>query len=343
MARLFVIHSTLRAPQFHGADWCFDCRVAPDFYQREGRTLLRSMRARLLAPLPFEVAIGALLAWRGLWAQALCVEIAVHIASPFYHTAVLRAKAKQAWQYAIFDEPPASSVVASLNPRKLADYDRRWLEWTLHGAMALSVVLLAFAFTQPNAMRHLNRLLLVPCVGLYAWPGLSLAKRAVVDWRVSITPAVHPELFTEWQDAGRRLFLMMCDYLRALTVTFLLGWSVMQAWPDLWKWRLYVFLGPCLAVALCGAIPLFLAERHFVTLARNLKTVTTRWRPAPAPPPEGRFYLAGRLCFEREEEKVIVRGPRGLALNAASRRTRIYAAYLAGWPAMAAVIVIWRG
>ena len=337
--RIYLVRSALGGPRFHGPDWCFDCRVPPGFYEREGRDIMRTLRIRILAPLPFEAAIGAVLWWGGHWIAALAVQAFVYIAAPFYHAAVFRGQARRAWQYAIFEEPPASGVAVSLSPRRLADYSQPWLERTLTGAITVSLILLAVAFTHPDPHENLTTMVFGPCVALYACLGLALLKRAIVSWRISVTPAVQPELFTEWQDSCRRLFAMMCDYLRTETVSALLAWSVLQAWPTLWHWRSYVMLAPLLSVCLLGAIPLFLAERRLLPLTRNLKAVTSRWRPSAAPPPEGRFYLLGRVCSDPEEDQVLVRGPRGMALNTASRRTRLYVAYLAGWPALVVVML----
>jgi hypothetical protein len=183
----------------------------------------------------------------------------------------------------------------------------------------------------------------VPLFTLYLELGLLLTKRALAEWRVSVTPNVNPERFIEWQDAGRRYFIFLCDYVRINMIAFRLIWAALQAWPTGWSGR--PRLAPLVAVGaivvwLPATVALLRLSGRFVALARTLKSEMAGWRPAPARPPEGVFHLRGRLCFEPEEPKVLVAGPRGLALNASSQKTRIYLAYLAGWPAMAAVLVI---
>jgi hypothetical protein len=340
IAKFWIVRKILSAPRFHGPDWCFDCRVPAGFYDREGREMMHSLYYRIFAPMAIEAVAGAVLWWQNRFFAAFIALGVLYILNPFYYTVLLRGRARWAWKFAIYDQPPVSSVAVAMHRRTLAEFQYSWLVWVLRAGLATGLALVAIAVIRSGAGRAL---ILVPLFTLYLELGLLLTKRALAEWRVSVTPNVNPERFIEWQDAGRRYFIFLCDYMRINMIAFLLIWAALQAWPTGWSGR--PRLAPLVAVGaivvwLPATVALLRLSGRFVALARTLKSEMAGWRPAPARPPEGVFHLRGRLCFEPEEPKVLVAGPRGLALNASSQKTRIYLAYLAGWPAMAAVLVI---
>jgi hypothetical protein len=340
--RLFGVRHVLRAPRFYGPDWCCDCRVAPGFYENEGRALMRSLQARVLMPLVVEAALGMLLWSQGRFLAAGAMEASAAAAAYLFHLSLLRGVAWRAWRYAVPVPDPVSSLAVSLRQRKIADYQRPWLEWTLRGAVGVVLVLLGVALARPDAGENVARLVGLPGVTLYAVLGLMLAKHAAAAWRVFGTPAVSPEQFMEVQDAARRHLALVCDYLRAVVLTPLLCWVALQGFPGLRAARLYLLVGPLAAVALVGLAPLVQSERQLVKLGRNLRTPLDRYRPVAATPPEGSFYLVGRLCFRPGETAMLMRGPGGLALNGSSLRTRAWLVYGAGWIVIGVAMVAWK-
>jgi hypothetical protein len=340
VAKFWIVRRTLAAPRFHGPDWCFDCRVPDGFYLREGREMLRSLRYRIYLPMAVEAIAGAVLWWQHQWLAAFIALGVLYVLNPFYYTALLRGRARWAWKFAVYDQPPVSSVAVAMHRRTLAEFQYPWLQWTLRVALAAALLLLAAVWMRSGFSRGR---IVGPTLVLYAELGILLIKRALVEWRVSVTPSVNPERFIEWQDAGRRYFVFLCDYVRVLIVAGLLCWSLAQAWPPDWQWRptrLHFLAAAAVIVWLPATIHLFRLQARFVALARTLKVEMAGWRPAQASPPEGVFHLFGRLCFEPEEPKALVRGPRGLALNASSKKARIYLAYLAGWSAMGTILLV---
>lgn len=331
--RLFQTRQVMAAPRFHGADWFVDYRVGVDFYRREGRAMMRQLRMRILAPMAAEAVVGGLLMWRGLWLAALLAQGAAVVVNLFYYAMVLRRIARQAIPFAIVDESAVSKLAVSLEARKVADYSTAWLDWTLRAMIGAGVILLAMAAARPY--RDLTRVILIPGIVLYLWAGLILAKRALVAWRITATPAVNPERFREWQETGRRAYIAWCDYVRGMAATFLLCWAVLQAGGHTFAWRLWGFAVPLVAVVLGGMAPVVRRMQRFQDMAHGLKTEIGRWRPGPPLPLEGTFYLEGWVCKEPEEPAVFLRGPNGVALNVGSPRTRIWLAYAAGWLAIA--------
>lgn len=333
--RLYGLRSLSRIPMFHGREWFFDVLVGEDFYGGLGAAVLREYRLRLLIPYGIEAMIAALFFAIGKPFWAFLLQVPAAILAGFYVTGLARRFAKRAWAFSIDQDAQPLRLTASLVPRTATGYRRPMLDRTLNGLTILALAALAWAISRhPLDWAEL----LGPTFVLYAQLGVRLAKRSVIDWRVSPVPAEGAQQVLAWHDEARRLLLAMFDWIRIFSV-YLLSWmSIMplaaESWA-LWRYRDFTLGWPLMGIWLLMMVDLHRRRRRYVDSARVLRNAGLR--PAPLEPlPDGRL-----LCYRREHPSAIIRTSRGYALNAANPRTQMYFAYAAGWVAL--IVTTTRG
>jgi hypothetical protein len=111
-------------------------------------------------------------------------------------------------------EEPNTSIVASLERRRLRDYTNNKFEWILAFVLLTSVAWLIRDYHQSSEYQNVRALFGVPAVLLYLQLGLFLVKLIIVRWR-SPVPRLAANEHIEARERTRRHYLAICDVYRA--------------------------------------------------------------------------------------------------------------------------------
>jgi hypothetical protein len=234
------------------------------------------------------------------------------------------------------DEKRATALVQlSMSPRRLRDHTNPWVElavvlpillalWLARGAHAVA----GEPWVTWDAGAWLRSIDHVMVWILYLEAGLLFLKVVFVRWRMPL-PLARTEDFRRWRTAWLSYYLRLFDGARlllALALVSVIFWLTRGRG-----------LGTSLAIAFGIALFGFAAdqrsqERRLSAIAREAKPHELL-REFPAPRlAEGRFL--GLFCLSSGNPGVLLRSPRGLALNLAHPTTYAWASYLMGLVAL---------
>jgi len=334
--RLYSFGRRWKLPAYRGDDWFFNLHVGPGFYHGAGRGILRRHRLWLCVPFAVELAALAAILRFGELRQLIYLMLGMMVLVIGGHAFALRAAQREARPFAIGGESaPAAAVVLSLKPRQLADYTNRRLDIVLGLVTMVCLAWLARRYASAGGELSLGDVFGMPFLLIYLQVGMALIKRALVAWRTP-APREGAEEYLAWRDYVRRFLLTRCDAFRVLWTVCLVGWAVRQSAAEPWEESpTRTILAIALAACLAGFTVWMIQATHtFLAQAR-------RARPVKLAQLESGEGHSGRVVWYRSGNPImLVRGVRGYALNLASARTQVGAAYLAGLVAIWVLVVV---
>jgi hypothetical protein len=224
-------------------------------------------------------------------------------------------------------DKPVSSVTLSLAPRTLRGYTTPWMEATVAISLLAWLAWLSYASTASPDWRPLRQLWIITAFALYVQFGLVLLKIGLVRAR-AVAPAENAEAYLLWRESLRRLSTALCDYMR-LGLTFLLLPVALAFLIDRDKGHTIAPLTFVFALVVAPFMAWFEWRRRqqHLRVARETKPTGFLVRPDAA--------NLGVVCFRPALPALLLKGPRGYALNLASVSAMTAGLYLAGCAALA--------
>jgi hypothetical protein len=314
-----------KSPFLNGPGWCFGVQVPPDFFERAGRSILAWYRLRLFIPWVVELPLWAALLVTGHKLAILPTVAVIILLTRVNYYADRKAAEDKARRFEIpGTSQPVSSVALSLQPRTLGAYTNPWIEAPIVLALIGSAAWLIYRYTVLGDWHPLRGLLALTLTVIYFQIGLLLLKRGFVRAR-SVAPADNAEQYLMWRESLRRLSTAICDYMRLLVV-FLPLTADLASVTDHWEG----------SAAQTGTL-IFTLGFSFIVLWHEWRIRQRHLKVAGAAKPTGYLVLpdmddAGRLvCFRPSLPMLLLKGPKGYALNLASAPVKTAGLYLAGY------------
>lgn len=318
-----------RQPQMRGPEWFLNVRVKPGFYSGEGKKLLHRYWLRMLLPFALDIPVATFLLITGQHFYLNLLVVALAIVIHVNHAFNVQIAERQARPFAAEEtEQPVPSMVLSLKTRRLRDYTN----WPTEILMALSTViagiwLLRFYLAGPD--HHNFRLVFgVPLFEFYLQMGMLFAKYGLVAWRTPI-PQVQAEEHLNIREERRKLYLTVCDQMRAMTATAIVFWPVvLKTDPALLPKVLNIYFLIFLAISLVQTV-------WFEIARKRMRNLTLRAQPRALPNFLGQSSDSGwPLCYQPSVPLLLLRSARGYSVNLASRTIQLGAVYMAGFFAL---------
>lgn len=342
-SRLSMLRRVWRLPLRNGDGFFLAQRVPPDFYRTAGEPLFRIYRRSILVPLLLDAPLAL---WFVLTQRyvALSLEqlLALIVSGVAYSFMMAYFSARAAVLCRPQDEPLATSLQLSMEPRRLRDYTIPAVEAVISVATVLALALLArnYALSVAQVSNHFLRRtlrggLLLSVWVLYWQIGFLLVKGVFVHWRMPL-PANRTEDFRRWRTAWLHHNLRVFDAVRVLSALSMfagMSWITYgYEWPQ--SAKIVVLAVAVLGVMFYGGY-VTRESRRLTAAERELKPVEMVKEFPRSPVAEGRYLAGGLLYFNRDNPRVLVRSAQGIALNVAHRTTHIGVAYFAGLVALA--------
>ena len=341
--RLRLLYRTWRCPFKHGENWFLAQRVPAGFYQGAGVALLRQFRISILLPVVLDLPLVAWLIYTSrlvIWNLEQLFVTFVSIV--LYNLLAVHFSARASLLVGDQDDRPATTVQLSMEPRRIRDHTNPAVELIIItttlvafallnlGALTVGHPLVAF-LSQTHAPAHAIHQGLVLTVWTLYWQiGFFLLKGVFVRWRMPL-PVRRTEDFRRWRAAWLSHHLKIFDAVRVFTAVVLLFCVAWFIYGDQWSRTSEIAAG---AIAFVGVAAYFLyvrgEGRRIAYIARELKPIELI-KEFPRPQiATGRFLAGGLLFINRDNPRIIVRSPQGIALNLAHPSTYAWAAYFAG-------------
>jgi len=321
-----------REPLRRGPEWFFNVHVQPGFYSGEGKKILRAYWLLMLMPYAVEIAAAAAIFISGHYMNLSWLIIAMAALVHGNHLISVDYAERQARRFAISeDEQPVSSMVLSLQPRRLRDYSSRTVErFIIFSTMAALIWLVKYYFKSPVPPSFLM-VFGGPLVLLYWQLGLLIVKVGIVSWRTPV-PREQAEEHLQAREAARKFYLKVCDWDRLIITTWLVFWPfILSAPPALRTPFAKYYLVALLAVTVFVSI--------WKEIGRNsVLKASLRARPMRMPDFLHTENSSWLLCYQPATPMLVIRGARGYSLNLANRLALLGTAYLAGLVMLFAIL-----
>jgi hypothetical protein len=328
--RLMFLSKQWKAPLATGKDWFFTVRVDPASQLGVRAALLRRYRAWMLAPFVADALVIPLLIATGRAAFIVGTQGALLLFTMIYYNLAFYHFAMRAADFALPDPDRPQGAQLVLEPRRLRDHTNWVVEAAIAAAMAGSIFLLRQRLQRPLFATRVTAMFWWM---LYAQAGLALLKLVFVHWRIKL-PLRRTDDFRRWRTAWLAFNLRILDAVRLLFASGLLVLAVSRTAEGTNA------IGWILGVWVLALVPYSIycirEGRRLEAVRREVEPVTLVREFPPAPVAEGNFYLHAMLYFNPDNPQSLVRSPRGLALNLASRATLLWIVYLGGLLALLA-------
>jgi hypothetical protein len=312
------------SPFVNGPGWFFAVEVRPEFLQNGGRTILTRYRQRLFLPWVVELPVCAVLYLTGYKVSIMIVVIVMTLLTRLNYYADRQWAERKARRFAVSGaNSPIAGVTLSLRPRTLLAYTNPWLEIPIVLAAGGSLLWLIYRYTVLGNWEALRGPLNVTLVCFYLQIGLLLIKRGFVRAR-SAAPSDNSAQYMAWRESLRRLSTAGCDYTRLVFACFPVTVDLASV-TDHWQGSASQ-TGTFIFISLLTP---FLLWHEWRIRQQHLKV-------ARATKPTGFLVLPdtvkadGFVCFKPSLPILLLKGPRGYALNLASAPAKTVGLYLAG-------------
>jgi len=315
------------APFLNGPGWFFGIQVLSDFEKGAGRRILARYRARLFLLWIVELPVTIGVAVAGYWTIVFLLMAIFTLMTRlvYYANRGMAENAARRFQIPGTDKP-VLSVTLSLAPRTLRGYTIPWIESAVGIGLLAWLAWLSYASAAFPAWHLLRGLWIITAFTLYIQFGLVLLKIGLVRAR-AVAPAENAEAYLLWRESLRRLSTALCDYLRLgfilPLVLVALALSIDRGSGHALAPLTFVFV---LVVAPSMAWFEWRRRQQHLRVARQTKPVGFLVRPDAA--------NLGLVCFRPALPALLLKGPRGYALNLASVSAMTAGLYLAGCAAL---------
>lgn len=319
-------------PLSRGPEWFFNVHVQPGFYHGEGKKILRAYWLRMLMPFAIEVPAAVAILMSGHYLNLGWLILGMAAVVHGNHLFSVDHAERQARRFAVTeDEQPVSSMVLSLQPRRLRDYTNRSVErFVVFTSIAAIAWLVRFYFKSPAA-QNFRFVFGGPLVLLYWQLGFLIVKIGIVSWRTPV-PQAQAEEHLQAREKARRFYLKVCDWNRIVIAGSLLFWPFILSAPAALQLTLikYDFIALIVGTAI-------LTVWQEVERNRVLKA-SLRARPMRMPDFLQTENSSWPLCYQPATPMLVIRGARGYSLNLANRLALLGTAYLAGMVMLFAIL-----
>lgn len=219
-----------RQPKRRGPEWFFDVHVQRDFYTGEGKKILRGYWLRMLLPFAIEIPMAIAVIVSGHYFALAWLILGMAAVIHGNHLFSVDRAERQARRFAVTeDEQPVSSVVLSLQPRRLRDYTSRNVErFIIFSAIAALAWLIRFYLRSPA--QNFRLVFGGPLVLLYWQLGFLIAKIGIVSWRTPV-PQAQAEEHLQAREKARKFYLKVCDWNRIVIAGSLLFFPFILSAP----------------------------------------------------------------------------------------------------------------
>jgi hypothetical protein len=313
-----------KAPFLSGPGWFFSVQVAADFLACSGRGILAMYRLRLFLPWAVEIPICVALLVTGNKFAVLPLVMVLTLLTRLNYYWDRKVAEDQARRFEVEGSSrPVVTVALSLRPRTLRAYTNPWIEAPIVLAVCGSVAWLVYRYAVLGDWHPLRGLLALTLISIYLQIGMLLMKRGFVRAR-SVAPADNAEQYLAWRESLRRLSTTICDYSRLLLACLPLVADLASV-TDRWQGSA-AQIGTMIFVVVLSAAVLWYEWRN---RQRHLK-VARATKPAEflvAPDTEEAAKL---VCFMPSLPMLLLKGPKGYALNLASAAAKTGGLYVAG-------------
>ena len=323
-ARIPRIVERWAAPFLNGPGWFFGVEVPADFLKGGGRAILARYRLRLFLPWVVEIPISAALFVTGHYPGVLVMVGVIILLTRLNYYANRKSAEDAARQFEVPGATkPVVTVALSLQPRTLRAYTNWWIEAPIAIALCGSLGWLVYRYTALGDWQPLRGPLTATLMSIYLQFGMLLMKRGFVRAR-SVAPIENAEQYLMWRESLRRLSTTVCDYLRLLLVFMPLLAdlvSVTDRWQGSFQQRIFTIL-----------FFFFFARilwQEWRVRSRHLKVVRST-KPTGFLVVPDTANVAGLICFEPSLPMLLLKSPKGYALNLASAPAKTAGLYFAG-------------
>lgn len=326
-----------RMPTAYGAGKCFGLPVP----QPAARRLVRRYRGWLLAPLPLEAVVIAVILWQGTLWSVMVEQAMAALVVALVHTLVAIHFVRQAkWAAAQDSWKPASAVALSLIERRLADYTSVPFEIALAAGSILAFGMLAahclsdaaFVSTSGQGVRldEVAEEFAFSIFLLYLQLGGLLLKHGLVHWRMWL-PGQRTEEYLRWREAVLQHYVWACDFLRGCCTAVLLLSGLQAQFGSAWDQAhmKLVALAVLIGVVFMGLAKVVQHRRRLSALFQELQPLEAIAAPPRRIDPR-EFSLGGLLYYNPENPALFVASPLVFTINLGNRRAYWYSAYVAG-------------
>jgi hypothetical protein len=329
--RLWNLRQVWSIAKFHGEEWCFDARVARNFYTSgAGSAFLAAFRTRMAAGFSAELLVASVAYALDGPKAAFWAFAAAGAAGALYFSITCRRFAKEAWKYALpSDAPVPPKRLVDLKPRTATDYNSPMWIWALRAGTAAALIVLAVHCVTSTRPIQWASVVTIPVIVLYAQAGLLLIRRSLAEWRVCGIPEGFAEPALAWKSEARAFHIFCFEILRSWIVLFLLIWAFATAFPGIHP-ALQMFRHYFVWPLVVGSLALVLyRQRRCVAAAQQLRGAASPGTQSELPSQS--FHLGGLVYHDSEQPAMFVRRGNFFAINLAHPRSQLLTAYLAGW------------
>jgi len=320
-----------RQPLRRGPEWFFNVHVQPGFYSGEGKKILHSYWIRMFLPFAVEVPAAVAIFVSGQYLNLAWLILGIAVLVHVNHLFSVDYAERQARRFAApEDEQPVSSMVLSLQPRRLRDYSNRTVErFVIFASIAAIGWLARFYFRTPAP--NFRLIFGGPMVLLYYQLGFLIIKMGIVSWRTPV-PQAQAEEHLRAREEARKFYLKVCDWNRVMIAGALAFCPFILSAPTALQTRLITYD----FIALIGVTAIMTVWGE---VGRN-KVLKSSLRARPMRMPD--FLHADNsswpLCYQPATPMLVIRGARGYSLNLANRLALLGTAYLAGLITLFAIL-----
>lgn len=313
-----------KAPFLNGPGWFFGVEVPSNFFEHNGRTILAGYRQRLFLPWAIEIPLTVGLLVTGHKGAVLLVVFVMTLLTRLNYYADRQWAENRARRFEIPGAAkPVVGVALSLQPRTLRAYTNPWFEAPIVIAICGSLLWLVYRYTVLGEWQALRGPLNVTLFSIYLQVGVLLMKRGFVRAR-SAAPVDNSEQYLVWRESLRRLSTSLCDYIRLMLASLPITVDLASV-TDHWQGSTAQSLTLSFSFVLF-AIALWYEWRN---RQRHLK-VTRAVKPSGYLVLPDTMDAAGLVCFRPSLPILLLKRPRGYALNLASAPAKTAGLYLAG-------------
>ncbi|HQR39756.1 MAG TPA: hypothetical protein PLF26_15320 [Blastocatellia bacterium] len=325
--RLFALKRFWRLPEKLGAGWVFATRIDDGSSVDALGILVRRYRSWLFLPVGVDViAIALLVATNRLLLLAYEQLAAVVAMSVFCNLAAVHF-AQRAKMFAATPEPSrVEAFQVSLESRRLRDHTN-WILETVCAVLCTVAIIVTLALGEGISV----------VVWLaYLQIGLLLLKQLFVRGRMRL-PANRADDARRWRDAWLAYHVRVFDAVRVAFASVMLVFAASDLGDKLWSIAALgpVVLGVVVTIVAVMTVYCIRERKRFAVVEREINPAELARELPSMPLPDGRFLAGGLLVVSPGSPVALTRGPRGIAINLASRTTVLWALYAGGFVALA--------